>query len=227
MKSNCRRKREYRGEQFQQNEQKVKGNKEWKYVEKGIWRENWRSMRVTPGKCVRLQISADCSRTPNVTEQNTSVSNPWQRRRCYHLSTLTKGEHLSPLYLSPSLPEQYVAGRRRWQEEREGENILRKLDLLTLLFTHRHLLLRSVYQPLSLSSYLSSKATQRRLISACTNSSSSYDAGSFRVTSGQPLIWDVYVEIWKSHWYPFERPDVEFILAFIYSLERWKVCLNT
>lgn len=59
-------------------------------------------MKVTLGKCVQLHISADFSRTPSVTEQNTSISNPWQRQRSYHLSTrfLPNKENIAPLFIS-------------------------------------------------------------------------------------------------------------------------------
>lgn len=76
--------------------------------------EEARHMKVTPGKCVRLQISADFSGTPNVTEQNTSTPNPEAEAALLsftHGFLLTK-ENISPLFIS-LLAEQYVAAQER------------------------------------------------------------------------------------------------------------------
>lgn len=176
-------------------------------MEKEIWRENWRgeTHESDAGENV-----CDCRFLlifpghPNVTEQNTSKSNPWRRQRSCHLSTRflpNKGEHLSSLYLPPFLPEQYVAGQERWQEERERGKHTR----LTR-FTHAALLSQASPPPICLSARLPLplSAKWRRLISAC--SSCSYDAGSLQ--SDKQAAFDLRCE---------RRTEIHFELCRFYA----------
>lgn len=108
------------------------------------------------------------------------------------VSFLTK-ENISPLsYLSPFLPEQYVGGQERWQEEREG-----KTHPANSIYSHSSSVAGISSSNLSICQtpsppYLCGRAKRRRLISACTASSRSYDAGSFQ--SGKQGALDLRCE---------------------------------
>lgn len=76
--------------------------------EKNIWSENRRSEAHESdagGMCAIADSSCFSSdRTLDVTQQNTSVPNPWQMQRRYHLSTPfspDKREHLPSLISLP------------------------------------------------------------------------------------------------------------------------------
>lgn len=179
MKSNSERRREYYRERFKHESGGKRERKQGleicgkkRFGVRTEERDTWKWRR---GKCVRLQISADFSRTVDVTEQNTSIPG-----RGNHLSTVFpphKGEHLSPLYLSSLLPEQYVAGRERWQGDREG-----KTYSANSIYSHSSSVtgFSSSYLSIRLTPYLSGEAKWRRLIWARSISCCSYDAGSFQ-----------------------------------------------
>lgn len=92
--------------------------------------------------------------------------------RSCHLSTLflhNKGEHLRSLFISLLfLPEQYVAGRERWQEERERGG---KTYSTNSIYSHSSTVTGFSSSNLSIShdsAYLGGEAEWRRLISART-----------------------------------------------------------
>lgn len=144
--------------------------------------------------------------------KNTSIVSVWQRQRSHHLSTPflpNKGEHLSSLYLSPSLQEQYVVGRERWQErERENEREGKHTPLTR--FTLTPPLSQASPPPICLSAWLPlpliSAAKQREddLSRLVRPAPPFMMQGRLIVTSRQLLIWDVNVKMWVTQWDPFQ-----------------------
>lgn len=117
--------RNYHREPSEQNE-KAKGKLgveicEGKHLEREL--KKWDTWKWRWGLCVNSQFSSFfspfmylyvCYRTLGVTQQNTSVPNPWQMQHGYHLSTLfspNKRKHLSSLISFP--PSTIWSGERK------------------------------------------------------------------------------------------------------------------
>ncbi len=120
----------------------------------------------------------------------------------YHLSARfppNKGQHLSSFYLPPFLPEQYVAGQERWQEERERERG-GKTYSTNSIYSHC-----SSVTGIS-SSDLSICPTPSPLISKVkTSNLSMYHQLLFlwRTVGPKWQAGRLWFETWTTHWNPF------------------------
>lgn len=168
----------------------------WKKEIFGERSEEARRMKVTPGKCVRLQISADfstlwLSRIP----QDLILGNGGNTPTIYpHRSSRIK-ENISPLFISLLHSQNNM-----WRDEKDDRRRERGKHTPLTQFTHSPPLSRPSPPPTCLSARLPLPLSRGQSDLKTSNLSLYHHLFSRRGAARQPLIPGVNVKMWETHW---------------------------